>query len=604
LKRPEQHETDDKGDAIFRSVFSRWGVNPSEKDYGWDYAVEVFRGGISEGLLFTAQLKSSTATSYSADGTFVSQSLDRDAVEYLARQLKQPTFLFHADVIQKRLFWSSIQLDGAVLQALEDGDTKSLTVRIPTTNLLPERFDRFLDALRRVRIVLLSRGMLATDGTDFVSAIRGQAGSPPEDLAGDLHEKAFRLEMQQAHEIFQTGDSFEAVRRLKAIVTSSTASLTVRFNATVQLGDIEWSILLKSDQPQIAAAEKRLEVACALGAMAKKGPKAFRLYAALARIAGQLYLVAHRQFGLAMNWHAQNTAGHDPLWVACLLLNLNDGFATIARKYRRAIRLVKATAASPYRWISPGPVMDIAQAIGVLAIVLEKTEIQQAAQQYRQTGFQLFRFAAEIAMESGNEAGIFKAVTLGVLIGQGRGGCLEWARSIVERWDEDNEHRKRAEAFIGRLVAEDWGGRSEGRGTQNSVRQAHENVLSGLGINPLAPPWKQLIELAMRDSDPSRVLRHCHHTFLSLGPGGNPILAKVGLEHAGPKTLHCTLHQHVLSGPDLDGIKEAFTKRHCDSCSDLSPRDSNWQFSWEWQDRENARWARSFGVSAIGGSRS
>jgi len=71
-------------------------VNKTEKDYGWDYVVEVFRDGVSEGLLFNAQLKSSASTSYSTGEKFISQPLERDAAEYLATQLQQPTFLFHA----------------------------------------------------------------------------------------------------------------------------------------------------------------------------------------------------------------------------------------------------------------------------------------------------------------------------------------------------------------------------------------------------------------------------------------------------------------------------------------------------------------------------
>jgi hypothetical protein len=42
LKRPEQHVTDSQGDAIFRRAFARWAANGSERDYGWDYVVEVF----------------------------------------------------------------------------------------------------------------------------------------------------------------------------------------------------------------------------------------------------------------------------------------------------------------------------------------------------------------------------------------------------------------------------------------------------------------------------------------------------------------------------------------------------------------------------------
>jgi hypothetical protein len=157
LKRPDQHVTDSQGDAIFRWELAKWAVNGSERDYGWDYVVEVFRNGVSTGLTFNAQLKSSLHTGYSSDGVFISQSLERDAADYLARQLHQPTFLFHADVNTKKLFWSAIQLDEAVLTALERGETESLTVRVLTANSLPGRFAHFLADLTRSQTIVVSR---------------------------------------------------------------------------------------------------------------------------------------------------------------------------------------------------------------------------------------------------------------------------------------------------------------------------------------------------------------------------------------------------------------------------------------------------------------
>jgi len=71
------------------------------------------------GLLFNGQLKGSRHTPYSADGSFISQKLEIDSADYLARQLRLPTFLFHADVEAKKLSWSAVQLDQKVLEVLE-----------------------------------------------------------------------------------------------------------------------------------------------------------------------------------------------------------------------------------------------------------------------------------------------------------------------------------------------------------------------------------------------------------------------------------------------------------------------------------------------------
>ena len=47
------------------------GVTGSERDYGWDYVVEVFRNGTSTALTFNAQLKRSLHTAYSSEAVAI-----------------------------------------------------------------------------------------------------------------------------------------------------------------------------------------------------------------------------------------------------------------------------------------------------------------------------------------------------------------------------------------------------------------------------------------------------------------------------------------------------------------------------------------------------
>lgn len=113
-----------------------------------------------------------------------------------------------------------------------------------------------------------------------------------------------------------------------------------------------------------------------------------------------------------------------------------------------------------------------------------------------------------------------------------------------------------------------------------------------IGIDPSSEPWAGLIEIAIKDHDLGRVLRGCEHTFIT--PGIMPaILRNVGLELAGPKVLHCTLHGYKVEGRDLDTVNAEFTSRYCNSCKDKSSRPADWVYSHEFQDQENARWMNS-----------
>jgi hypothetical protein len=224
VKRPEQHVTDSEADGVFQGVFADWSVNGSKRDYGWDYVVEVFRNGESTGFLFNGQLKGSRHTEYSADGSFISQELEIDSADYLARQLRQPTFLFHADVAAKKLFWSAIQLDQRVLDVLEQGNAKSLTVRIPTANVLPERFERFLQDLTQSQMVVVSRILLGTRPVEFADAMASQPIGRISEVAEGLHEKGFHLELQAAFLRRKGGDIVGAIAAIRKVADTAGAS--------------------------------------------------------------------------------------------------------------------------------------------------------------------------------------------------------------------------------------------------------------------------------------------------------------------------------------------------------------------------------------------
>ena len=577
MKRPDEHVTDAKGDALFREVFAAWGVNPSERDYGWDYVVEVFHDASSTGLLFNAQLKSSAVTSYSAKRTFISQPLERDAAEYLARQLRQPTFLFHADVESKRLFWSAIQFDRMVLQSLEKAETSSLTVRIPTSNLLPQAFDLFLADLRKAHSVVVTRALLIDRDTDFVIAMPSPSAEKMHHVSEDLHEKAFRIEAQIAHETFQKGEISEAIRRLKRILASPEASLHVRFNVTAQLGDLEWIELIRSDRPQVLAAEQQVSTGRELCRIAQNGPRHLRLIALITRTAAELGIIIQKHLGLTMNWAAYKTAGTDPLWLAALSVGLDQNLTVAGRKYKQALRLAGITARSPDRRVAPTAIVKVAQQIPTLAGLLDHADLREVAQQYRESAFQLFRLAAAIATECRDMDELFQVVTGVLSLDRSKSGEISaWSRAIVETWSPESEYRKRAEQFRLRTFQRLRGAEFE-TDIKTTARQIHENLLSAFGIDPASQPWAAMIDLAVKDADYGRALKCCEHTLISIAPQ-SPMLERFGLQLAGRKTLHCTLHKYEVTGPDLDIIDEAFRRDHCDSCKDKAPRPSDWSF--------------------------
>ena len=91
MKRPDQHATDKKGQALLIAFFAEIGWEvipmPSGSDYGRDFEIEVFREQKTTGITFSVQLKSSESPAYSATGKFLSVPLEVPNARYLAIEL-------------------------------------------------------------------------------------------------------------------------------------------------------------------------------------------------------------------------------------------------------------------------------------------------------------------------------------------------------------------------------------------------------------------------------------------------------------------------------------------------------------------------------------
>jgi len=578
VKRPEQHETDSDADALFRATFSKWAITPSERDYGWDYIVEFFNEHESTGVMFGGQLKGSRHSKYSADGTFISQPLEQDAADYLARQLEQPTFLFHADVIAKKLFWSAIQLDQNVLASLEKGETKSLTVRIPTANLLPDRMGRFLSELTRAKISVISRVLLGTKPIEFVDAMAKQPVERLSEVADDFHVKGFQLELQVAHQRFRKGEVAGAIAAVKKVLAESSSYIEVQFNGTVQLGELEVYQLMTSAEPQARVPEKKLEIALKLCGMAKREPRYLHLAAQLQRRAAELAVAVQKTFGLLMIWRGHQKRGDDPLWLAVLSIRVSESLLVAYRAYRRALRLAQATANSRYRSVTARPVSDVALSIETLARVLESCELTEIALGYHQSALQLLRFAAAIATEHGSKDDLYTVLMVARTLERDKNGeIFKWVRTIIEQWPPDDEYRRNAEELLARALARLDGARFEGD-IETTPRQIHHNILTSAGIDPTEEPWASLIDLAIKDDDPTRVLIECEHKVVMRHPASDPMLDRWGLERANPKIIGCNIYRYSLGGQALDDIDREFKTRFCNTCLKRSPRPVGWSF--------------------------
>src|SRR5579872_2985628 len=239
MKRPKSHEIDTLGKTQLRAAFDSlgWTVNPVENDYGVDFEVEVFKNHQSTGLTFKVQLKSSKSTDYSSDAGYVSQGIERQSGLYMCRELRAPILIVHADVDAKRTFWMAPQMDQAAIQKLMRPDCGSVTFRIPTSNELPDSWEKLLETITQVETLLSLRALSEQPIPDFLSSIRERADK--DEISRDLKNRGHAIQVDQANNYFRQGSLEEARTRLAQVLRDPDASVEVRFWALLSAEFVE-----------------------------------------------------------------------------------------------------------------------------------------------------------------------------------------------------------------------------------------------------------------------------------------------------------------------------------------------------------------------------
>jgi hypothetical protein len=245
---------------------------------------------------------------------------------------------------------------------------------------------------------------------------------------------------------------------------------------------------------------------------------------------------------------------------------------------------------------------DIVQRFGKALWLLAGTlniggqEGAQASRRITEQAFQLFRLAAQLARLTNDEQRFADAVCAVRLLDSDRtSDTYKWMQQEFDTI-RDPEVRTAAQNYLNRIDGE--AERQPHTEIETSAKQIYENLATGLGIDVTdehdeRAKWARL---AIDDLDPTRVLKHCEYTFVTLE--ANPELpTEITFPTAGQKVLHCTKHGYAVRGRTLDAAAALFQERYCANCPDVMPRPQDWVHTLDWQDAENVKhetFARAF----------
>jgi len=590
MQRPVHHVTDTRGHALLTSVLAPtgWVLRRLDPDYGADYEVEVFANERTTGSTFKIQLKSSEEPTYSADRSFVSVPLEVPRARYLVNELQVPTVLVQADVTANRLYWTAPQLERELHERLAQArEDSSVTIRVPTANELSAPFDALLLALARARSVLVTRAVTNTSPTDFVAAVNRLPSL--DDTIAAFSEITDGLRLANAFRAMEEGELDRAHADLIRMWTNETASMSTRVSAVITLEHVETRQAIRDQFPD----RRRIAVirlaADRLRGLTKNGPVGLKLYALGLRKLGSLHLAIHEYWGIDL--HLQASEKRRDYWLLPML-----EYRRVTQIERVYQRMNECTGFLTYALQTTDGLSlgDIIQrfgkafwALGRQLTISGRHGAEASLSLYRQA-FQLFRLAAEMAKLTKDEQRFADAVcAVRLLDADKNSDTYKWMEQEFETI-RDPQVRKAATDYLAKLAGEAEPGphtRMEASG-----KQIYENLATGLGIDVTdeGDERAKWVRLAIDDLDPTRVLRDCEHTFVTLQ--ANPdVPVEITLPTAGLKVIHCTKHGHAVRGRTLDAADRVFRERFCAQCPDVKPRPQGWVHTLDWQDAENAK---------------
>lgn len=583
IKRPEEHDIDRAGKRLLRALLEKlgWVLNDVEEDYGIDSNVQVFDGAHPTGAWFHVQLKSSRHSEYSTDRTFVSQELSIDHARHYALDMRQPILLVHVDVATERAYWHFPQLDKNLAAALRNTEAKSITIRIPTCQELPQSASAVLLGLDKVYLTLASRELTSGSTKSFAECL-GHL-SDQRKLATAFQEKNDVLKLKRIREFYQQQQFAEARSRAEVIITDPDSIVEVKFWAQIQLHAIDFRETVHAGRPQKELPKLVLKHAKALQKITRSGPNYLKFYALIARHAAELEIMAHESFSLFMALRQHRKAGDNPMMLLGLYARRSALKRQMITKYNRCVRLARYTASYRDRWALGRALTNIVKALATFMVVLRAEGLREYENAFASSAVQICKLAAWISSETGDSDGIVLAIIAALLtVHNEDSDAYRWANETAEGI-VDKAARSDALRVIERAAKRWKGEKLPGDYHGDTIWQIAQNIATGMGfdLTDEKSPLVRELRLAARDNSPERVLVHCEHLLAAqgaIGPTARKIRRLFAIDTAGAKVIHCTLHDYHVEEKDLDTAYAEFRRLHCESCPDAKPRSSDWHY--------------------------
>jgi hypothetical protein len=602
VKRPRAHEIDDRACRLAPLALPPgWVYREMQRDYGVDGEVEVFRDGLSTGVLFKVQIKGLTCPSFMADERTISFQLNTASAAYLSKELSVPAFLILVDTAKGLVWWHALQLDrslAAHVARAQQERKKSTAVHVDSTNALPGTADRMFQAFSEAALLISFRSVASAQEESLLKTmssipdVSATARSLAKGLSYARHE-----ELQRA---WRARDKKQTRALIRDILGDRDAPLFTMVTA-LEIAEVLAVERFRAIGRGELVPRVKLCFALRQRALTRKGPLHLRLHAAMKLRLARLRSSVNVDYGLYMNSRlCEATAERgraDPFWATALYRARVDAARRIVSSYQQSMRLLEYSAKKGEFYIVAREAVEVLGGMADFLVRLRSEGMGQAEEFWARRLEALADSAIGIAMSlrEWELVGLLVRSTLHLVDIRKPVSLDRWLARARDRAAQIPEVEAR-ERLLGSLMEDRATAGAVLTGVDEEQMPLEEEarmiraMATSLGVDLDDPNDEiaQVVRIGLTDLDPTRVLRTCTHLFLALGAHGLPAVM-LGLPTAGSKTLWCTLHGHGIGGMQLDGLMQFMEREHCATCGDRRPQQEGWQWSRPWQAQQHDR---------------
>lgn len=566
-----------------------------QEDYGIDYEFEVITPEDKPtGIIFKVQQKGTEDLNVIQNGKLISyRELTVEKAKYYLN-LDIPVIFVIVGTKKQRSYWVALQGNLQLINAVNVAEleqSKTVTIHVPTKNVLPETFDDLLLSVsdihdylitKEIRKLTSQRIFTAANRTETFQSV-GQAVRKHYDFY--RHEELESLIREERRE--------DVLKKCHDILNSPSESIEIRFAAGINIVRVTGVMLEKDHNISRKWLDMRSDIYLKLLTIVRspEAPIELRHFTKFLLRSVKLAKLVEHDWGLFLNHQIHQQTKNDFNHSLLNIARQASAIQVLREFHKTQNAIIRLLVAEGDHLLTQAWARFVMDGLRFL-LRLRKDGFQEAEAQLTHWLLLVGDFALKTSLQYKQWSDIMLCVVpkLSLAIQNNEEEYLssyKEMRELIEQI-ENEETRQESIEWLEEYHKSNVTQRSLKELSTRDEEAIYKQMARSLGIDPENPKndIDRIVQIGLRDLNPERILKHCRYLFVSPGPHGIPA-EMLHLPTAGFKWLHCTKHDYSLSALSLDDLYQAFHQLHCKSCSDGVPHHQEWKWNQEWQGEQH-----------------